>query len=40
MEKKVHKEIKCDYVVCWENDFPTCPVEMINLKDEIGQLKK
>ncbi len=31
-----HREIKCDYVVCWENDFPTCPVEVIELRREIA----
>jgi len=40
MKKKVDKEIKCDYVVRWENDFPSCPLEVINLKDEIGHIKK
>lgn len=35
IKKPAHKEIKCDYVVCWDNDFTTCPVEVIDLKEEI-----
>src|SRR3990167_9166633 len=39
-----HKNIKCDYVVCWENDFHTCPIPVIELKTELekllGQTKK
>jgi len=31
-----HCQVKCDYVVCWENDFPTCPIEVIELKKEIA----
>lgn len=33
-----HKNIKCDYVVCWENDFHTCPIPVIELKSEIAKL--
>jgi hypothetical protein len=36
IKKPAHKDIKCDYVVCWENDFPTCPVEVIELKQQIA----
>ncbi len=30
-----HKKIKCDYVVCWENDYLTCPLPVIELKKEL-----
>jgi hypothetical protein len=35
MKNPKHQLIKCDYVVCWENDYSTCPVEVIELKKEI-----
>lgn len=35
-----HRKIKCDYVVCWENDFHTCPIPVIELKTEIEKLHK
>jgi len=36
IKKPTHRNIKCDYVVCWENDFPTCPIEVIELKKNIS----
>jgi len=39
IKRQEHNEIRCDYVVCWENDFPTCPVEVIELKSEIFRAK-
>ncbi len=33
-----HKYIKCDYVVCWENNFRTCPIPVIELKKEIEKI--
>ena len=38
ISNKKHRSIRCDYVVCWENDFLTCPVEVIALKDEMTKL--
>jgi len=38
IKKPKHRNIKCDYVVCWENDFPTCPIEVIELQKEIEGL--
>lgn len=35
-----HKNIKCDYVVCWENDFHTCPIPVIELKTELLKIDK
>jgi len=33
-----HVKIRCDYVVCWEDDFPTCPIKVIELKSRIEKL--
>ena len=33
-----HKERKCDYVVCWENDWKECPIPVIELKTEISNI--
>jgi hypothetical protein len=37
-KKEKHKDVKCDYVVCWENDFYTCPIEVIELKSELSKI--
>jgi len=37
-KKSKHQEIRCDYVVCWNNDYPICPVEVIELQREIPNL--
>ena len=28
----------CDLIVCWEHDWPTCPLEVIELRDRIREL--
>ncbi len=33
-----HDPARCDLVVCWENDWPTCPVEVLELRSEIQKL--
>jgi hypothetical protein len=33
-----HRSFRCDYVVCWENDYPTCPVEVIELASEMDRI--
>jgi hypothetical protein len=33
-----HKARKCDYVVCWENDWKECPVPVIELRTEIPKI--
>jgi hypothetical protein len=38
IKNKKHRETKCDYVVCWENDFHTCPIPVIELKTELEKL--
>ena len=36
---KVHPMSGCDLIVCWENDWPDCPVEVIELKTAIRKLR-
>lgn len=33
-----HRNTRCDYVVCWENDYPNCPVKVIDLKTELRKV--
>ena len=33
-----HKPEECDLVVCWEHDWPDCPVEVLELKSAIKEL--
>lgn len=33
-----HDPSGCDLVVCWEHDWPECPVEVLELKSEIKKL--
>ena len=33
-----HDAASCDYIVCWENDWPECPLPVIELKKEIMKL--
>lgn len=43
VRKKKHAQTKCDYVICWEHDWATCPIEVIELKSvlkEIGVIKE
>lgn len=35
VNKPEHRDKRCDYVICWENDYPTCPVEVIELKSRL-----
>jgi hypothetical protein len=34
----VNRDEQCDFVVCWENDWPDCPVEVIELREGIRRL--
>ena len=38
MESEKDRQLRCDYVVCWEHDLRTCPVEVIELKKEIPRV--
>lgn len=29
----------CDLIICWEHDWPTCPLEVIELRDRIRELE-
>ena len=33
-----HPPDECDLVVCWEHDWPECPVEVLELKSAIREL--
>ena len=34
-----HDPTKCDIIVCWEHDWPDCPIEVIELRDVIRKLR-
>ena len=34
-----HDPKGCDLIVCWEHNWPECPVEVLALKDEIRKLE-
>ncbi len=29
----------CDLIICWEHDWPTCPLEVVELRDRIRELE-
>ena len=33
-----HEWSKCDLIVCWEHNWPECPVEVIELKKVLGKI--
>jgi hypothetical protein len=33
-----HNPEQCDFIVCWEHDWPDCPLKVIALRDEIKRL--
>jgi hypothetical protein len=33
-----HDASRCDFIVCWANDWPDCPVRVIELKKELLRL--
>ena len=33
-----HDPAGCDLIVCWENDWPDCPIEVIDFKSAIKNL--
>jgi len=33
-----HDPARCDVLVCWENDWPDCPVDVIELREAIRSL--
>jgi hypothetical protein len=34
-----HDPSQCDLVVCWENDWPACPIDVLELRGEIRRLQ-
>jgi hypothetical protein len=36
----MHDPNKCDLIVCWENNWPECPLEVIELKTEFERLQR
>jgi hypothetical protein len=38
--KHMHDPNKCDLIVCWENNWPECPLEVIELKTEFERLQR
>ena len=35
-----HNPNECDVIVCWENDWKDCPVEVISLKELMSKIKE
>lgn len=33
-----HDAKECDIIVCWEHDWPACPIEVIELRERIKEL--
>ena len=33
-----HEPSQCDLIVCWEHDWPECPVEVLELKSKLREL--
>jgi hypothetical protein len=29
----------CDLIICWEHDWPTCPLEVVELRDRIREME-
>ncbi|HKV90970.1 MAG TPA: hypothetical protein VJW20_00330 [Candidatus Angelobacter sp.] len=36
----LHDPNKCDLIVCWEHNWPECPLEVIELKTEFERLQR
>jgi hypothetical protein len=30
-----HDPNECDLIVCWENNWPECPLEVVELKNRV-----
>ncbi len=37
-EQHGHDRNQCDFIVCWENDWPECPMNVIELKTQVRKL--
>jgi hypothetical protein len=38
--RHMHDPAGCDIIVCWEHNWPECPLEVIELKKEIAKIGK
>jgi hypothetical protein len=38
--KHMHEPAGCDLIVCWEHNWPECPVEVIELKEAVSRQHK
>jgi hypothetical protein len=36
--KHMHAASECDLIVCWRNNWPECPLEVVELKREIARI--
>jgi hypothetical protein len=34
-----HDAAQCDVVICWEDDWPDCPIEVLALKEALPELR-
>ena len=34
-----HDPSQCDIIICWEHDWPECPIEVLSLKDVVKKFK-
>jgi hypothetical protein len=35
-----HDPLGCDLIVCWDHDWPDCPVRVLDPKKEIARLRR
>jgi len=35
-----HNSSKCDIIVCWEHNWPECPLEVIEMKSTLAELER
>jgi hypothetical protein len=35
----MHDPAGCDIIVCWEHNWPECPLEVVELKKAISDLR-
>jgi hypothetical protein len=38
-EEHKHDPTKCDVIVCWEDDWKGCPIQVVELREIIKSLK-
>jgi hypothetical protein len=36
--KHMHDLAGCDLIVCWEHNWPECPLEVLELRKEIAKI--